>query len=78
MRASPFVLDRADGTVLRVGHRKLARTSHKAGRIHRNRVFRRPELPAKSAENARYPDLLPANELIIQGVMIGLLRTHTN
>ena len=27
------------------------------------------------AENPRYPDLLPATELIIQGVMIGLLRT---
>ncbi|WP_414660116.1 transcriptional repressor LexA [Horticoccus sp. 23ND18S-11] len=30
------------------------------------------------AENPRYPDLLPAQELIIQGVMIGLLRTQTN
>lgn len=27
------------------------------------------------AENPRYPDLLPASELIIQGVMVGLLRT---
>lgn len=27
------------------------------------------------AENPRYPDLLPAMELIIQGVMVGLLRT---
>ena len=26
------------------------------------------------AENPRYPDLLPADELIIQGVMVGLLR----
>ncbi len=30
------------------------------------------------AENPRYPDLLPAEELIIQGVMIGLLRRQTN
>lgn len=27
------------------------------------------------AENPRYPDLLPVNELVIQGVMVGLLRT---
>lgn len=27
------------------------------------------------AENPRYPDLLPVTELIIQGVMVGLLRT---
>ncbi|MEY2878883.1 MAG: repressor LexA [Verrucomicrobiota bacterium] len=27
------------------------------------------------AENPRYPDLLPATELVIQGVMVGLLRT---
>ncbi len=26
------------------------------------------------AENPRYPDLLPATELVIQGVMVGLLR----
>ncbi|MBI5771029.1 MAG: repressor LexA [Verrucomicrobia bacterium] len=36
--------------------------------IQRSRAFLR-------AENPRYPDLLPATELIIQGVMIGLLRT---
>jgi repressor LexA len=30
------------------------------------------------AENPRYPDLLPASELIIQGVMVGLLRTGTS
>jgi len=34
--------------------------------------------PFLRAENPRYPDLLPAQELIIQGVMIGLLRTHSN
>jgi repressor LexA len=34
--------------------------------------------PFLRAENPRYADLLPANELIIQGVMIGLLRTHVN
>ena len=31
--------------------------------------------PFLHAENPRYPDLLPATELIIQGVMVGLLRT---
>jgi repressor LexA len=31
--------------------------------------------PFLRAENPRYPDLLPAAELVIQGVMIGLLRT---
>ena len=39
--------------------------------VQRGRAFLR-------AENPRYPDLLPANELIIQGVMIGLLRTQSN
>lgn len=34
--------------------------------------------PFLRAENPRYPDLLPAQELVIQGVMIGLLRTHAN
>lgn len=34
--------------------------------------------PFLRAENPRYPDLLPAQELVIQGVMIGLLRTHVN
>jgi repressor LexA len=34
--------------------------------------------PFLRAENPRYADLLPANELVIQGVMIGLLRTHMN
>jgi repressor LexA len=34
--------------------------------------------PFLRAENPRYPDLLPATELIIQGVMIGLLRTQSN
>lgn len=32
--------------------------------------------PFLRAENPRYPDLLPATELIIQGVMVGLLRTQ--
>lgn len=32
--------------------------------------------PFLRAENPRYPDLVPATELIIQGVMVGLLRTH--
>ena len=32
--------------------------------------------PFLRAANARYPDLLPATELVIQGLMVGLLR-HT-
>ncbi len=31
--------------------------------------------PFLRAENPRYPDLIPATELVIQGVMVGLLRT---
>ncbi|WP_438483545.1 transcriptional repressor LexA [Oleiharenicola lentus] len=34
--------------------------------------------PFLRAENPRYPDLLPATELLIQGVMVGLLRTAQN
>ncbi len=34
--------------------------------------------PFLRAENPRYPDLLPAQELFIQGVMVGLLRTGSN
>lgn len=30
--------------------------------------------PYLKAENPRYPDLLPAHELIVQGVMVGLVR----
>lgn len=33
--------------------------------------------PYLRAENPRYPDLLPADELVIQGVMVGLLRRQT-
>ena len=36
-------------------------------------LLERGELVLK-AENPAYPDLLPASELVIQGVMIGLLR----
>ncbi len=36
--------------------------------VQRGRAFLR-------AENPRYPDLIPAAELVIQGVMVGLLRT---
>ena len=32
--------------------------------------------PFLRAENPSYPDLLPAAELVIQGVMVGLLRTQ--
>jgi len=30
--------------------------------------------PCLRAENVRYPDLIPAQELVVQGVLIGLLR----
>jgi repressor LexA len=30
--------------------------------------------PFLRAENARYPDLIPARELVVQGVMVGLVR----
>jgi repressor LexA len=30
--------------------------------------------PYLKAENPRYPDLIPAQELVIQGVMVGLVR----
>lgn len=33
--------------------------------------------PFLRAENPRYPDLIPADELFIQGVMVGLLRRQT-
>jgi repressor LexA len=33
--------------------------------------------PYLRAENPRYPDLIPAMELLIQGVFVGLLRRHT-
>lgn len=33
--------------------------------------------PFLRAENSRYPDLLPATELVIQGVMVGLLRAFS-
>ncbi len=31
--------------------------------------------PYLHAENENYPDLIPARELIVQGVMVGLLRS---
>ncbi len=34
--------------------------------------------PFLRAENSRYPDLVPATELVIQGVMVGLLRAWAN
>lgn len=34
--------------------------------------------PFLRAENPKYPDILPASELVIQGVMVGLLRRHTS
>lgn len=47
------------------GESTLKRFLHQRGR------------PFLHAENPRYPDLLPAAELIIQGVMVGLLRRTT-
>jgi repressor LexA len=38
------------------------------------RFLRQRGRPYLRAENPRYPDLLPAAELVIQGVMVGLLR----
>jgi len=32
--------------------------------------------PYLKAENPEYPDLIPAQELVIQGVMVALLRSH--
>lgn len=34
--------------------------------------------PYLKAENATYPDLIPARELLIQGVMVSLVRKHVN
>jgi repressor LexA len=34
--------------------------------------------PYLKAENSDYPDLIPARELIIQGVMVSLVRRHGN
>jgi repressor LexA len=34
--------------------------------------------PYLKAENADYPDLIPARELLIQGVMVSLVRKHVN
>ncbi len=38
------------------------------------RYLLRHEKPFLRAENERYPDLIPAAELVVQGVLIGLLR----
>jgi repressor LexA len=32
--------------------------------------------PFLKAENPDYPDLIPAQELVIQGVMVGLMRRN--
>jgi repressor LexA len=34
--------------------------------------------PYLKAENEKYPDLIPARELLIQGVMVSLVRKHVN
>jgi repressor LexA len=31
--------------------------------------------PFLRAENKNFPDLMPARELVVQGVLVGLLRT---
>ncbi|RYD24673.1 MAG: repressor LexA, partial [Verrucomicrobiaceae bacterium] len=38
------------------------------------RYLVRRGLPYLRAENPRYPDLIPARELVVQGVMVALLR----
>lgn len=38
------------------------------------RFIRKNNRPFLKAENPDYPDLIPARELVIQGVMVGLLR----
>lgn len=38
------------------------------------RYLVRDGTPFLRAENSRYPDLIPARELVVQGVLIGLLR----
>lgn len=41
------------------------------------RFIVRNRRPFLKAENELYPDLIPARELVVQGVMVGLLRTMT-
>jgi repressor LexA len=38
------------------------------------RYFVRNKQPFLKAENAKYPNLIPARELVIQGVMVALIR----
>ena len=38
------------------------------------RYIKKGNKPYLKAENPDYPDLIPARELIVQGVMVGLLR----
>ncbi|MEM7383907.1 MAG: transcriptional repressor LexA, partial [Verrucomicrobiota bacterium] len=40
------------------------------------RFLVRRKKPFLRAENARFPDLIPARELIVQGVMVGLVRQN--
>jgi len=39
------------------------------------RYLTRSNKPYLKAENPKYPDLIPARELVIQGVMVGLVRS---
>lgn len=41
------------------------------------RYLVRNNRPFLKAENPKYPDLIPARELVIQGVLVMLLRSHT-
>ena len=42
------------------------------------RYLVRNNRPYLKAENPKYPDLIPARELVIQGVLVMLLRSHTS
>jgi len=44
------------------------------GEVSLKRYMMKKSRPFLKAENPQYPDLIPAQELVIQGVMIGLVR----
>jgi repressor LexA len=52
--------------------RQRAVTSHQITTL--KRFILQGGVPYLRAANPRYPDLIPARELVIQGVMIALLR----
>ena len=52
-------------------------TDHQVTRDHgatKGRFVIRKGRPYLRAENPAYPDLIPARELVVQGVMVALLR----